>query len=61
MASMLLCMLKEVTVSSNTKAEPVERQRLQQEVLQPGALLQQRQGAQRLPGGNQAVSNLTMS
>ena len=45
----------------NAEAEPVERQRLQQEVLQPGALLQQQQGGQRLPGGDQAVSNLTIS
>ena len=49
-------MLRDVTVSSNPKAEPVERQRLQQEVLQPGALLQQ-QGGQRLPGGDKDVSN----
>ena len=41
-------------VTDPNTVEPVERERLQPEVLQPGALLQQ--GGKPLPGGNQNVS-----
>ena len=42
-------------VTDPNTVEPVERERLQPEVLQPGALLQQ--GGERLSGRNQNVSN----